>query len=816
MSSAYDKLKRILALEREQGCRDRAVVGGLVRFLDFWEKQAKQEEERDLHALPVDQVVGALSGYAESSAEERRRTIDGLLESLTLEPDRPDASESAESAPARPAPAPVAPTLEASPPRVRVPRPEAPGAPAEGQPTLDSPVNVLKGVGAVNERRLARLGVREVRDLLYHCPRRYDDYSKLEAINRLNLDDEVTVVGVVQDVEARRVRSGKTIVDVTLGDGTGTVQACWFNQPYLKTRFRVGSELVISGRVEKYLGKLVFSSPQWEPLHRELLHTGRLVPVYSLTAGLRAGWLRRLVRNTLESWVPRIVDPLPPSILESTGLMGLRTAIEQSHFPDTHATLAAARGRLCFDEFLLLQLGILHRRHAWRSQQGRALDIPHGEVSRLIEQLPFRLTGAQEKGIQDILADLQRPVPMSRLLEGDVGSGKTVVAMVAALVAAHNGLQAAIMAPTAVLAEQHYDTVSSMLRGCEGIRSALLVGSLSASEKRQVQEEIARGRVQVIVGTHALIQDSVDYSRLGLVVVDEQHRFGVAQRGALRGKGDHLRPHLLAMSATPIPRTLALTIYGDLDISILDELPPNREQVVTAVRGSSARERIYAFINGQIAEGRQAFVICPLVEESGQTDAKAAVAEHQRLQQEVFPHLRVGLLHGRMSAEDKGRTMDGFREGRFDILVSTAVVEVGIDVPNASVILVEGAERFGLAQLHQFRGRVGRAKHKSYCILLSDEPSQQSLQRLRIMEQTSDGFMLAEKDLEMRGPGDFFGVRQHGLPELKVAKLSNVASLEKARRVALGLFEEDPGLDRPEHQLLATSVRRFWSEADLA
>lgn len=803
MSSAYDKLRRILALERDQGCHDRAVVGGLARFLAYWKKQARQEEERASQAVPVDLIVATLSGYAEVSVEERRQAIDGLLESLSVEPGWPVADQSARPAPARPRPAKGAATPE-------------PEAPVEDQLTLDSPVSVLKGVGTVNESRLARLGVRKVRDLLYHFPRRYDDYSKLEAINRLTLGDEVTIVGIVQEVHARHTRSRKAIVEVTLSDGTGTVQACWFNQPYLQTRFRVGSELAISGRVEEYLGRLVFNSPRWEPLQRELLHTGRLVPVHPLTEGITSGWLRRLVRNTLDSWVPRILDPLPPSLLTSAGLMGLRTALEQSHFPDSHATLKAALERLCFDEFFLFQLGMLRRRQAWLSQRGRALHVRHTDISRFAEQLPFRLTNAQNKAIQDILADLQRPVPMSRLLQGDVGSGKTVVAVVAAVVAARNGLQAAIMAPTTVLAEQHYDTISRMFKGHEGIRSALLTGSLSAGEKRQVQEEIARGRIQVIVGTHALIEDSVDFSGLGLVVVDEQHRFGVAQRGALRAKGDHVQPHLLAMSATPIPRTLALTIYGDLDISVLDELPPNREPVITAVRSRSSRERIYSFINGQIAEGRQAFVICPLVEESGQTDAKAAVAEHQHLQQEVFPHLRIGLLHGRMGAQDKERTMADFKERRYDILVSTAVVEVGIDVPNASVILVEGAERFGLAQLHQFRGRVGRAKHKSYCILLSDDPSQQSLERLRIMEQTSDGFVLAEKDLEMRGPGDFFGVRQHGLPELKVAKLSDVASLEKACREALRLFEEDPNLDRPEHQMLATSVRRFWSVSDLS
>jgi len=811
MASPFEKLERILLLEQEQGYRNHAVIGGLERFLRYWEKEAHQESAAEQEPL-VNRILESLSNYDTITRDQRRNVIETAFSLL----EKAETSKAGEPETASPSPN----TAEAGKTPKQPQRPVASKASSDVTDTigpLDVPVTRVRGISAKIAPRLARLGITTVGDLLYHLPRRYDDYGKLKPINRLQLDDEITIVGCIRNVRTRRTLRGQTLISIVLSDGTGTIEATWFNQPYLERSFKPGREIVLSGRVSEYLGRLVFNSPEWEPLRQELLHTKRLVPVYPLTAGISARQMRRIVKNALDRYVDQIIDPLPPEIISSAGLMELPQAIRQIHYPDNRELLEKARRRLCFDEFFMLQLGVLQQRQRWQSQRGLAIEIPEARIQDFIQGLPFELTHAQRRAIETILRDLRRPVPMSRLLQGDVGSGKTIVAIVAMLAIAYNGLQTAFMAPTAILAEQHFRSVQRYLGEQTRLRCALLIGDLPARRKAELLEEIANGRVQVVVGTHALIQESVEFHRLGLVIVDEQHRFGVAQRGALRDKAPQdVQPHMLAMSATPIPRTLALTMYGDLDISVLDEMPPGRQKVLTAVRTSSSRERIYSFIRSQVRKGRQAFIICPLVEDTEQSESKAAVSEHERLQKEVFPDLRLGLLHGRMSVEEKDAVMSAFKEGAYDILVSTAVVEVGIDVPNATVILIEGAERFGLAQLHQFRGRVGRGPYKSYCVLLSDSNSEQSLERLRIMEETNNGFVLAEKDLQMRGPGDFFGVRQHGLPQLKVASLGDTAILELAREQAARLIERDPNLEQPQHRALAMSTRRFWRQAELS
>jgi ATP-dependent DNA helicase RecG len=477
---------------------------------------------------------------------------------------------------------------------------------------------------------------------------------------------------------------------------------------------------------------------------------------------------------------------------------------------------------LSFDEFFFIQLGMLHQRQEWQSQKATPVPADQIRLGAFIESLPYELTGAQRRCVDQILGDMAQPRPMSRLLQGDVGSGKTVVATAGMLMAVAAGKQAALMAPTEILAEQHYRTIMESLAEPSAlaldrpVSVALLTGSLSRVERREVYTAVASGQADIVVGTHALIQQHVTFRDLALVVVDEQHRFGVAQRGTLRGKGDS--PHTLVMSATPIPRSLALTVYGDLDVSVIDELPPGREEIETRWLLPRERERAYAFLRSQVESGRQVFILYPLIEESDKVEARAAVDEYERLQQHIFPDLTLGLMHGKMKSKEKDAVMTRFRNGEIQILVSTSVIEVGIDVPNATVMLIEGADRFGLAQLHQFRGRVGRGQHRSYCLLLSDTVSPEDPQtrttweRLRAIEDTQDGFQLAEKDLELRGPGDFFGVRQSGLPALRLASLSNVAILEQARAEAQALFKLDPSLSLPEHLLLGEQVSRFWKD----
>jgi ATP-dependent DNA helicase RecG len=662
-----------------------------------------------------------------------------------------------------------------------------------------------------------------VSDLLYHIPHRYDDYRTLKPINQLEYGDETTIVGTIWETTSRKIRGGSTLVSSIVADASGTIEAVWFNQPYLVRQLRAGRQIVLSGKVDEYLGRLMLQSPVWEPLEKELIHTGRMVPIYPLTSGITARWMRRLMKRVVDHWAPRLEDYLPEQIRTRVGLLELPAAIRQIHFPDSEETAAEARHRLSFDEFLFIQLGMLNQRQEWQSRAGVPIPSDQALLDAFLGSLPFELTPAQQRSLDQILVDMAQARPMSRLLQGDVGSGKTVVATAAMLMVFAEGKQSALMAPTEVLAEQHYRTITELVSNAEdwGLERppsvALLTGSLRRVQRGKIYAALASGQADIVVGTHALIQQHVTFKDLGLGIVDEQHRFGVVQRTSLRGKG--ASPHVLVMSATPIPRSLALTVYGDLEVSVIDELPPGRQPIETRWLLPRERERAYGFLRSQVDKGRQVFILYPLVQESEKVDARAAVEEYERLQTTVFPDLKLGLLHGRMKVREKERVMTDFLDGELDMLVSTSVIEVGIDVPNASVMLIEGADRFGLAQLHQFRGRVGRGEHKSYCLLLSDTASpddpttKATWERLKAIEETQDGFVLAEKDLELRGPGDFFGIRQSGLPALRMASLSNVRTLEQARAEAQSLFEEDPALSRPEHQALAEQVTAFWNKA---
>jgi len=826
MGVDFDKLARILIAEREDGCRDRIVIGGLDRLLDTWLRDAQSSvldprsgrPPRPAEAVrpassagqaqttPKSEILEQLQGYAQKPVTERVTAIAATMRALqSVRQDHVGADDAQARSDDRP--------------RERR-RPEGPA------PSVRSPVTAVRGINTAQARKLEALGVRTVEDLLYLFPHRYDDFSHLKTIQELHYGEEVTIIGVVQEAQNLQTRRGKELTKAVLADGTGSIEATWFNQPYLVRQLTRGHRVVLSGRVDQYLGRLTFQSPQWESWTGDLVHTGRLVPVYPLTEGLTARSLRSLMKGAIEEWAPRLTDALPTSLRQSQNLEDVVTAIRQMHFPNDTDSLGRARHRLCFEEFLLIQLGVLRQRFHWRQEVGRPLAVDAAILDTIISALPFTLTAAQQRALRDITDDLRRSYPMSRLLQGDVGSGKTIVALLAMLIAVANGMQAVMMAPTEVLAEQHYRTLTTTLQGItERLRAAgaaaadwvgrtqvgLLRGSLTLAEKEERRRQIATGQVNIVVGTHALIQETAVFQDLGLAIVDEQHRFGVAQRAVLRQKGHH--PHILVMSATPIPRTLALTLYGDLDLSIIDELPPHRQKIITKWLAPAERERAYAFVRAQVEGGRQAFIICPLIEESDKIEAKAAVSEYARLQDQVFPELRLGLLHGRMKSADKEEVMASFREGESHVLVSTPVVEVGIDVPNATVMLVEGADRFGLAQLHQFRGRVGRGEHQSYCLLLAESPSFEGEQRLRVIETTDDGFLLAEEDLRMRGPGEFFGTRQSGLPDLKVAQIGDTRVLEQARRAAQDLFDGDPALAQPEHVALAARVQQFWGSA---
>ncbi len=799
MTGPIEKLGKILDLEAEKH-EDQAVVGGLASYVDTWMQEARPAFGREASSW-VQEVAERLRTYSDlPNTAARRKALAALRDVVEHGPgeSEPAQRSSQES------------TTQRSQERPRSSKP------SKRRPDLDSPVTTLHGVGPKRAECFARLGVRTLRDMLTFLPRRYDDYSQLKPINRIEYGEEVTVIGKVRRTRLRETRGGQPIFKATLDDGTGSVEVTWFNQPYLANKIRRGGQIVISGEVDEYLGRLCFTSPEWEPLREELLHTNRIVPVYPLTEGISGKWLRRLMKRTVTYWARRLPDYLPTSVQQAEGLLDLETAILQAHFPSSQDLLRRARRRLAFDELFVLQLALLKYRHEWRSEPGQPLPVKDGVLEAFVDGLPYDLTRSQRRSLQQLVDDLRSRKPMTRLLQGDVGSGKTVVATAAMALAASAGAQSALMAPTEILAEQHYRTIDRLLRETldDDLKVGLLTGGVTGQEREEVYTGLADGSVDVVVGTHALIQEGVAFDQLALAVVDEQHRFGVQQRAALRQKG--YNPHLLVMTATPIPRSLQLTVWGHLDVSIIDEMPPGREPVTTRLLLPTERDRAYAFVRSQVEKGRQAFIICPLVEESDKVEAKAAVQEYDRLQERVFPDLELGLLHGRMTGEEKEATMALFVRGELDILVATSVIEVGIDVPNATVMLIEGADRFGLAQLHQFRGRVGRGEHASYCLLVSDSSSEQARERLEAVEATNDGFELARKDLEMRGPGEFLGTRQSGLSDaflaMDLATIADLRLVEQAREAARRFFETDPELVDPAHRLLARRVERLLEE----
>jgi len=720
---------------------------------------------------------------------------------------------------------------------------------------LQADITAVPGVGPTVAAKLHGLGIRNVRDLLFYFPREHRDYSKLTKIAHIPFNEVTTTMGLIWESKNVVGNGKRTRTSASISDDSGKISVTWFNQPFLLKQLKAqqGAYLVVTGVKQRFGNKVEFTVRSHEfPEQGDLLSTGRLVPVYPLTEGLSAKSLRRFAKWVVDRYAAMLPDPLPFWVRSEGRLVVLPEAVAQIHYPESETALESARRRLGFDELFLIQLGMQERRSRWQYEAPRgnafaidlarvfidppAQDKPPADVAEQAPQdaqddlpgatlwspitsdqpfeamLPFRFTPAQRRVIQEISGDLAKDQPMSRLLQGDVGAGKTAVAAAVLLIAALNGYQGAIMAPTELLAEQHARSISAMLEPF-GIRTVLLTGSLRSRERALGRAAIEQGTAMVAIGTHALIQEDVNFQRLGLVVVDEQHRFGVEQRDALRQKGYH--PHMLVMTATPIPRTLALTLYGDLDVSVIDQMPPGRQTIISRWRTGNRRDEAYTLIAREVAEGHQAFIIFPLIDESESLAVKAATVEYERLSREVFPDLRLGLLHGGMKSADKDDTMRRFRDHALDILVATSVIEVGIDIPNATVMVIEDADRFGLSQLHQFRGRVGRGNDQSYCYVLSADAGPQAAERLDIFQNTLDGFKLSDADLKLRGPGDFMGVRQSGMPELRVASLSDTPLIELSRSLAEKLWQRDPYLRQPEHAALRERMHLFWSDVAL-
>jgi len=667
----------------------------------------------------------------------------------------------------------------------------------------DTPVQFLKTVGPARVRALTRLGIETVGDLLAHYPRRYFDRSSAVPIRSLAAGQDVTVQGEIMTASERRTRRGGSVLTVTVSDDTGVLFCVWFNQKFLLKHFKSGRRIMASGVVQMHAGRPQLAHPDYEvadPSDKKDgpgLHTGRMVPVYSLTSGVGQHWLRGLVRQALDRMVDLHVDPLPTSLRSRHNLPDRRQALEDIHFPADARAQQAARRRLVYEELFTIQVLMALRRESRRGTEGVVLNKPGDLTTRLVSSLPFQLTGAQRRVLREILADMRSGRAMHRLLQGDVGSGKTLVALIAALFVVEQGHQAVIMAPTEVLARQHGH---SLKKWCDplGVTLETLTGSTPAGERRAILAGVAAGEIDLLVGTHAVIQEDVRIPRLALSVVDEQHRFGVRQRGRTGAAGDSAEPvHVLVMSATPIPRSLSLTLYGDLDLSLIDELPAGRQPITTAIVREKDEAAVWDACRREIAAGRQAYVIYPVIEETEGQDLKAATVEFERLRAEVFPGSRVALLHGRMKASEKDQVMRAFSGGEVQVLVATTVVEVGVDVPNATAMVIHNPERFGLAQLHQLRGRIGRGRHASSCWLLCDRYlAEESFQRIRFFAEHTDGFALAEEDLRLRGPGDAWGIRQHGAPGFRLANPIRDAELVAlCRQDARELLEADPGLD---------------------
>ena len=699
---------------------------------------------------------------------------------------------------------------------------------------LSTPLSQISGIGPVSQKGLRKLGLKNIRDLFYHFPHRYDDFSKIISISQLKSKNFGCIQGKILKIENKRIfKLRLTLTQAIIEDKTGAIKAVWFNQPYLTETLKEGENVCLAGKVSTRKNDFYLSNPIYEKIGKavSLTHVGRIVPVYPETRKISSRWFRYILKPLLFDFKDKLSDPLPEEVIRKENLLPFKKALWQIHFPDSLNLAESAQKRFSFEELFFIELAVLKEKV--KLLQTKTLKIPFNLylIKKLVSSLPFKLTLSQKKSAWQIFKDMEKSHPMNRLLEGDVGSGKTVVAAMAALLAAKTGYQVAFLAPTEILAKQHFQEIYKLLKDfklsialltgkADKIMSKKLKNETIEISRKKLLEKTLKGEIDILIGTHALIQDKVRFGKLALVIVDEQHRFGVDQRAKLCQQKKFI-PHLLSMTATPIPRTLALTIYGDLDLSLISELPKGRKKIITEVVAPTEREKAYQFIKRQVKKGRQVFVICPRIEAASDeqriadnkkrawswTEVKAAKEEYEKLSKEIFPDLKVGLLHGKMASKEKEKTMKIFKAGKIDILVSTSVIEVGIDVPNAAVIMIEGSERFGLSQLHQFRGRVGRSRFQSYCFLFTDSPAKRTQQRLKALLKAEDGFELSQSDLEIRGPGTIDGKRQWGIPDLVMSSLKDVFLVEKTRKTAKEILEKDPELKK--YPLLRARLDEF-------